>query len=376
MENLVQAPSHYVWEVAGKPVSVHLDFNVVDRLSMDVMRGFGAVPKRGAEVGGLLLGSMEAGEKLVVRVEDFVPVTCDYLRGPSFQLTEQDEARFREAVEKAKAASGVEPKLVGFYRSHTREGLALADEDLEVFDRYFGDPKQIVLLVRPFATRTSVAGFFFQENGSFRRESSYQEFPFKRRDLGGGNSQPLRTFAQETPVLGAVGDETSGPDLREWVKSRGGESKSGPKKVEKIRPEPTAAPANFQSKWVWIPLSLVFLVLGIVVGFQAALMLNRGDTQRAATVSTGLDLNTKVEGEKIVVRWDRGSAAVQNAQSGTLRILDGDFSKVVNLDARQLQNGSVIYMSSENKVSFRLEVITRQKTTIIESVEYAPAAKP
>jgi hypothetical protein len=341
---------------------------------MDVMRGFGAVPKRGAEVGGLLLGSIEKnGANLVVRIEDFVPVTCDYMRGPSYLLTENDEAKFREAVEQAKAASGSEPKLVGIYRSHTREALGLADEDLERFETYCGDPSQIILLVRPFATRTSVGAFFFQENGGFRRESSYQEFPFKRRDLGGGASTPVRSFASEMPALGTVSDEQQGPDLREWVKTRGGEGKPAAPKVEKVRREPSSPPAQFRSRWVWIPLSFVFLVVGIVVGFQSALMLNKGDLQRAATNTVALELSAKTENGKIVVRLDRASISIHDAVSGSLRIMDGEYSKVVNLDSRQLQNGSVIYMNAENKVSFRLEVTTRQKTTITETVDFVPA---
>ncbi len=373
MENLVQSPSHYVWEVAGKPISIHLDFNVVDRLAMDVMRGFGAVPKRGAEVGGLLLGSIEKAGSLVVRIEDFVPVTCDYLRGPSYLLTEKDEAKFREAVERAKNASGNEPRLVGIYRSHTREALGLADEDLERFSAYCSDPDQIILLVRPFATRTSVGAFFFQENGSFRRESSYQEFPFKRRDLGGGASTPARSFASELPALGSVSDEQPGPDLREWVKTRGGDSKQSAPKVEKVQKESVSPPAQFRSRWVWIPLSFVFLIVGIVVGFQSALMLNKGELQRAATNTIALELSAKIENGKIVVRWDRASTAIHDALNGSLRIMDGEYSKVVNLDSRQLQNGSVIYMNAENKVSFRLEVTTRQKTTITETVDYIPS---
>ena len=220
MENLVQAPSHYLWEVAGKPVSIHLDFNVVDRLAMDIMRGFGAVPKRGAEVGGLLLGSFEfVGDTRVVRVEDFVPVACDHLKGPSYLLTDNDEARFRAAVVKVKQAADVDLKLVGIYRSHTREGLALSDEDIHLFEEHLGDPSQIILLVRPFATRTSIGAFFFQEGGGFRRESSYLEFPFKRRDLGGGSSLPTRSFSHESAQIGIVGNETPGPDLREWIKN-------------------------------------------------------------------------------------------------------------------------------------------------------------
>jgi hypothetical protein len=376
MENLVQAPSHYVWEVAGKPVSIHLDFNVLDRMAMDVMRGFGAVPKRGAEVGGLLVGSFDSsGEKLVVKIEDFVPVTCDHLKGPSYLLTEKDEARFRDTVNRIKAGGEGEPKLVGYYRSHTRDGLGLSDEDIQLIERYLGDASQIALLIRPYATRTSIGAFFFQENGGFRRESSYQEFPFKRRDLGGGASPIVRNFTSDPATVDSIGDDPSGPDLREWVKARGGEGRGSTARAERPRPQAASTPAQFRSKWVWIPLSFVFLVVGVVVGFQSAMMLNRGDLTKSAASALTLGLSASSESGKVVVRWDRNAIAIQNASSGTLRILDGDFSKMVNLDTRQLQNGSVIYMSAENRVGFRLEILTQQKTMISESTDYAPAPR-
>ena len=109
------------------------------------------------------------------------------------------------------------------------------------------------------------------------------------------------------------------------------------------------------------------------MGFQAALMLNKGELEKIASGSLSIGLSAQIESGKIVVRWDRRCAAVQNAQNGTLRIQDGDYVKTVNLDSRQLQNGSVIYMSADNKVSFRLEVTTQQKTVISETVNFVPA---
>lgn len=377
MENGVQTPTHYVWEVAGKPIAIHLEFGVVDRMAMDVMKGFGAVPKRGAEVGGVLLGTFgEADGKTVVRIEEFQPIVCDYLRGPSYLLTEKDEARFAEAVAKAKTG---ELLPVGFYRSHTREGLGLADEDLALFGKYFGQMRQVILLVRPFATKTSMAGFFFPEGESFRRESSYQEFPFRRKDLGGGNSPALRNLAAELPAAGTAPLETQGPDLREWIKTQRGESLR-PAKTEAVEAprfglSQENSTAKFRSRWVWAPLSLVFLIVGVVTGFQGAMMLNRGDVELAAARSVSMGLSAGVENGKIAVRWNRESAPIQNAQAGSLRILDGEFSKVVTLDERQLRNGSVVYMSAENRVSFRLEVTTRQRTQVIETVDYQPAGR-
>ena len=76
--SLQAVPGYYVWELPGKPVVVHLHLSVIDRMSAEVMRGFGAVPKRGAEVGGVMLGTIEQGAQTIVKVEDFEPVACDY----------------------------------------------------------------------------------------------------------------------------------------------------------------------------------------------------------------------------------------------------------------------------------------------------------
>ncbi|WP_031497096.1 hypothetical protein [Bryobacter aggregatus] len=379
MENFVQTPTYFVWEVAGKPVTIHLDFEVVDKLAMEVMRGFGAVPRRGAEVGGILMGSIEMGDKLLVRVEDFIPVPCDYMRGPSYLLTENDEARFRATVETVKQSSEKRLYAVGFYRSHTRDGLALSDEDLQIFEKYFADPTNVILLIRPFATKPSVGGFFFEENGGFHRESSYLEFPFKRRDLGGGASPSMRTApaeerteprgpesAEQTPGEG-LSNPGNPDDLRDWIQNRRSQADSSDREA--------TTSARFRSKSVWIPLSFVFLLLGVIIGFQAALVLNRGDAQKIAAQSLSLSLTAQLESGKLIVRWDRNSAAVLNAKSGTLQILDGSFTKTVNLDGRQLQNGSVIYMTADSKVSFRLEVVTNNKGTISETVEYLPPSR-
>src|SRR6266403_85103 len=136
-------PGYYVWEIPGKSVAVHLRLDVVDRILADVMRGFGAVPKRGAEVGGVLLGRIDNGDRSIVYVEDFQSVACEYKRGPSFLLTGDDLKAFEQACDSHSV------NAVGFFRSHTRDGLTLASEDLALLDRHFPEPAQVALLIRP-----------------------------------------------------------------------------------------------------------------------------------------------------------------------------------------------------------------------------------
>ncbi len=171
------APGDYVWEVPGKPVSVHIDLDVVDRIAAEVMRGFGAVPKRGAEVGGVLIGTIEPGDPAIVRVEDYEPVRCDYKRGPSYLFTAEDRAEFEDACERWMPDATRPAYAVGYFRSQTRgnptggnpsnQALPLAPEDVELMDRHFPAPEHVALIVKPYGTKVSVGGFFAREDGVF-----------------------------------------------------------------------------------------------------------------------------------------------------------------------------------------------------------------
>src|SRR5437016_3882187 len=133
METTAQGvPGYFVWEIPGKPVAVYLHLDAVDGLLAEAMRGLAAIPKRGAEVGGILLGSIKEGDPAVVRVEDFEPVACEYHRGPSYQLAGDEPAAFEEARKRWEPVDSARVYAVGYFRSHTRDGLALAPEDLEL----------------------------------------------------------------------------------------------------------------------------------------------------------------------------------------------------------------------------------------------------
>src|SRR5580658_9922499 len=189
---------YYVWEVPGKPVAVHLHLDVVDRILSEAMRGFGAVPKRGAEVGGLLIGAVEAGAVSIVRIEDFETVECSYKRGPSYLFTDEDRAAFETACQRYPADGSRPAYAVGFYRSSTREGMSLAPEDVELMDKFFPSPANVALLIKPYGTKVSLGGFFFREDSAFQ-ESTPLEFPFRRRELTGEEAPPPRSMMERRP---------------------------------------------------------------------------------------------------------------------------------------------------------------------------------
>jgi protein TonB len=177
---LVASPA-YLWEVPQKPVAVRLPFDVIDRLEHEVLENFRSLTSRGSEIGGLLLGSASPGNPLVVCVDDFEAIPCDYTRGPLYRLGDTDLGRFERAMEKH-AEKGEAP-IAGFFRSHTRKALSFDEEDLAFFEARFPEAHHIALLVRPFATKASVAGIFIREDGRVRGDASYLEFPFRSAQL-------------------------------------------------------------------------------------------------------------------------------------------------------------------------------------------------
>src|ERR1051325_1166770 len=72
----------WLWEPAGQPLSVRLSLDVVERMEREVVEAFRSVTSRGAEIGGLLLGSISPGPHPIVDVRAYETVDCEYSRGP------------------------------------------------------------------------------------------------------------------------------------------------------------------------------------------------------------------------------------------------------------------------------------------------------
>src|ERR1022692_1200590 len=133
----------YVWEDPGDSIMIQVSLDLVERLSAAVQQGLGAGP-RGNEIGGVLL----LGTRLARRA-----------------------AR----------------QVVGYFRSQTRPGLYLDQDDFAVFSQYFPEPWQVFLLVRPSTEGPAMGGFFFWEDGDINRRSPYRQFPFDRARLAEGD---------------------------------------------------------------------------------------------------------------------------------------------------------------------------------------------
>jgi hypothetical protein len=185
----------YTWAVPQKPLSVRFPFPLIDRLEHEAVESFRSLHSRGSEIGGLLLGHVSPKDPAAVSIEDYELVACDYSRGPLYRLSDADMGRLGRAVDQRRATGGL--AVVGFFRSHTRKGLALDADDLVLFKERFADPRQVALLIRPFATKASTAGIFIWEDGAVRGEASHLEFPFRSSELT--PSKPIEEASKPVP---------------------------------------------------------------------------------------------------------------------------------------------------------------------------------
>jgi hypothetical protein len=359
-------PGYYVWEIPGKPVAIHVHLDVVDRLLVDVMRGFGAVRKRGAEIGGLLIGTIEPGDPTIVRIEDFESIECGYKRGPSYLFTEDATRPFEDACDRWQPDDSRPAYAVGYFRSNTREGFSLSPDDIELLDACFPSPYHVALLIKPYGTKVSMAGFFVREDGVFPQTTPL-EFPFRRRELTGEEAPPHRPMTERRPRVRGSNALVPTPAIQEAADDRTGSplrSQLGPAYAIT-----SPSKSRLRSGWVWIPLSFIFLLLGVLLGFQAALSVGSKPSS-AATPEFGLGLAIAKTDDNLSVKWDRQAVAVRTAQHGLLEIEDGKYTKSVELDTAQLQNGSIIYRNTSKSVRFRLIVYPKAKVSVTETAEW------
>jgi hypothetical protein len=197
---------------------MHLD--AVDGIARDVMEGFKALPRRGVEVGGLLLGKVIGSEHPDVWIERYQRIECRHRFGPQFVLDDSDHAALEEAAQRI--AASTELAVVGLYRSHTRSGFQLEEPDLELVGRYFSDRSDLVLLIRP-ENMIDIEAQFFARDANGAMQPLGEPFAFRGRTLGPADfmledetdtEDPAEATRQtKSAAMGLAGSRLAGTEL-------------------------------------------------------------------------------------------------------------------------------------------------------------------
>ena len=192
MQEIANFPA-YLWQINGKPVSVLVNADILDRLAAVVDEGYRSNSWRGVEVGGLLLGrTRNAHGQTIVEVADFEPIESEHAAGPSLMLSQPDRNLLERRLAGRRAHS-----VVGFYRSNTRREFGVEVEDVNLFSTYFGKASNVFLLIRPRAGGPPMAGFLMWERGKIRSTAPGLEFALSKEMLvaRGEVNQSIRALA-------------------------------------------------------------------------------------------------------------------------------------------------------------------------------------
>jgi len=166
---------HRLWMIPGCPYRITIPATALREINQIVVESYYAVPRGGVEIGGVFFG-VTAGESLHILA--YRPVHCQYLTGPSFNLSVDDKARLSRVL----ALPESDPKLaklsvLGWYHSHHRSEIFLSKEDLELYNEFFPGAQQIALVLRPAHMKATRAGFFFRDaEGRIQADAPLQEF--------------------------------------------------------------------------------------------------------------------------------------------------------------------------------------------------------
>jgi proteasome lid subunit RPN8/RPN11 len=376
------------WSVPGCPFIIEYSPRVFDDIRLAVVDAFCSLPRGGAEIGGLLMGRWDDGR---VRIAGYAPLECEHAHGPSFTLSANDEARLRELMDRSTADfPGLLP--VGWYHSHTRSEIFLSEADLAIHDRYFPEPWQVALVLKPHTLQPTRAGFFFRDSsGKIHATESYQEFAIEALPMYAPPSgaaavpppleqRPRVVRLERNPSIGVPAAEPESappppppppaPPAQRVAREDPEPAPEPAPAASRETPVPEPPPPQFllaqsapSRPWgKWLLLVLVSGAAGAGGYYTRAAWLPRllSAVQPAPAVpgkGQPLGLSTLDRDGQLQIGWDRHSMAVRRSVDATLEISDGAMlPQSITLDQDHLENGSFTYARQNERVDIKLTV--------------------
>jgi len=356
MSGTAVEPNFAAWSAPGHAFRIEYAAAVLDQIRETAVDGYHRVPHGGVETGGILFGTHQED---VVRIMAWRPIVCAYAKGPSFLLSEKEEAALADALEGWRGdaeLTNLEP--IGWYRAHTRSEALLSDVDLAFYNKFFPQAWQVGLIVRPTSFAPARAGFFFREaDESIHAESSYLEFTLI----------PAADVAAPAPPE----PPPQAPPEQEMPES--------PRmRVAAPEPSPAAAPDPFP-EWAREPLPAprramgatgLWYAAGFIVLAMAALgFWLLGPSHPSLQLSA-----TDVRGQ-LRIAWDGAATSISSAKSGSIQIDDHGIMTELDLTQADLRSGNLFYERQSGDVGVRLTVNVPGRPPVVGSTRFLRPAE-
>lgn len=176
--------NYYQWSEPGTYTTVCMNVEAMERLQMEVLR-------EGSEVGGVLLGRTVSDEDHTqIFVDDFQLLAGEHRKGSSSGFAAGDNE-----IDAAFAKCGADQTLsvVGYCRSHNRDGLYLSQDDLRIIRSRFRWPDNLFLIIKSRPNRICTAGFFFWKYGGIQSEFTDSEVPLIPLSAAADQQEPANS---------------------------------------------------------------------------------------------------------------------------------------------------------------------------------------
>ncbi len=343
------------WSVAESPVTIEYSLVVIEEIRHEVAEGLQKLSRGGMEVGGVLYGTREGR---TIRIAAMRPIPCEHARGPAFLLSDTDrqmlEAQLEHELEDPRLA---DMTCLGWFLSHTRSEILLSDSDIEIYEKHFGAPWQVTLVIRPGGGRSIRAGFFVREHdGSVHSDTSYLEFNFPDRLAGVLDRPPRaeRPAAERRPSV-YPRDNNQAAVRRDYAPPAAAAAMAGPQLL------PPQAP---RSKWPWLVLWGAVVLTIVILALRYFALMPRAEP---------LALTLAERGGQLQIAWNQAARPVASAVRGSLSITDGKAVRTFPLTPQELEHAAYTYQHASDDVEVRLSVESASGEKVEETTTFLGA---
>jgi protein TonB len=373
-----EAGQLFVPRLTRPGLTVRINLSLIEDLGVATIDALKSVPKRGLEIGGILLGWLDAAQSTIV-IEDHEPVDSEHLHGPSWLLSPKDRSAFQQTLDRLCSRSPQQLRPVGFYRSQTRDGLSFDDQDNAIMREIFYGGSALCMLVKPSLAEPSVA-----------------QIGMRTEDL----LQPVTVFPFHAGVL-REGDFQIVEDSSPVITPRVVIPEEPPPQPAPLPLVPVPAyslePALKQPRRIPLTATLLAIAAAILLCVflftkyrrphaPAPAPLQAVKSAPAPTIApiaapppdiplpvqnTSVLLNVKRQDRTATLSWNPDAPTVKGADYALLRIEDGRNREQLHLNKTELETGRLVYIPRSRNISFHLQLFAQSQSTT-ESIRSVP----
>ena len=322
--------------------SLRLTPEIAESIRNVSFEGLKSLPRRGAEIGGLITAS---GSSPALG-DDVVLVKCEYLFGPSYRLSDNDLPLLREAAERCNEDGRV---VAAFFRSCTGSHDEVDGNDQHAILEACPEVP-FVVLARPSLNGRARIGVYrrgVDDTWTIADEFTVSSPVGISVPLHGGKMPPQETLTARASAAFVPPEPERGAAL---ARIPGGAATN-------------SALWRAKAWWLLFPgvaLLAAFLFLAVRTKprqqLESPVAAPAGASARNAVADSAPGLAVRPEGGQLHLTWNRNADAVRSANSGILNIDDGGSPVLVVLGPSDLTEGSLVYTPHSSDVKFRLRL--------------------